>query len=70
MEKGLNPKGYLVCKYAFKRISGQPPLPIKDEDEDTKEADSSAAEQPSSPINFNVPDEDTKSPLAGSSANL
>ncbi|KAF8078592.1 PUA-like domain-containing protein [Lyophyllum atratum] len=29
LEKGLNPKGYLVCKYAFKRILGQAPLPIK-----------------------------------------
>ncbi|KAL9716215.1 hypothetical protein Ac2012v2_000661 [Leucoagaricus gongylophorus] len=27
-EKGLNPKGYLVCKYAFKRLAGQPPLPV------------------------------------------
>jgi E3 ubiquitin-protein ligase UHRF1 len=27
MEKGLNPKGYLVCKFAFVRIAGQPRIP-------------------------------------------
>ncbi|KAI0265213.1 PUA-like domain-containing protein [Gloeopeniophorella convolvens] len=26
MEGGLNPGGFLVCKFAFQRISGQPPL--------------------------------------------
>ncbi|PPQ64435.1 hypothetical protein CVT26_002142 [Gymnopilus dilepis] len=29
MEKGLNPKGYLVCKFAFKRVPEQPPLQIR-----------------------------------------
>ncbi|GLB36180.1 putative SAD/SRA domain containing protein [Lyophyllum shimeji] len=33
MEKGLNKKAYLVCKYAFKRIPGQPPLPVRDDTE-------------------------------------
>ncbi|ETW87243.1 hypothetical protein HETIRDRAFT_153833, partial [Heterobasidion irregulare TC 32-1] len=31
MEKGLNPKGYMVCKFALKRLPGQPLLP-RDED--------------------------------------
>jgi len=42
MEKGLNPKGYLVCKYAFLRVPGQSPIPRRgdeasdsDEDEDS-----------------------------------
>ncbi|TFK57273.1 hypothetical protein OE88DRAFT_1715965 [Heliocybe sulcata] len=30
LEKGLNPHGYLVCKFAFKRLPGQPPIPTKD----------------------------------------
>ncbi|KAF5367234.1 hypothetical protein D9615_010671 [Tricholomella constricta] len=43
MEKGLNPEGYLVCKFAFKRIPGQPPLPIKALGEDDEPlADTSA----------------------------
>ncbi|KAF8807436.1 hypothetical protein BYT27DRAFT_7189517 [Phlegmacium glaucopus] len=29
LEKGLNPKGYLVCKFAFKRLPGQPALPVQ-----------------------------------------
>ncbi|KAK7463605.1 UHRF1-like protein [Stygiomarasmius scandens] len=29
MEKGLNPHGYLVCKFAFKRLPNQPPLPVR-----------------------------------------
>ncbi|KAI9467196.1 PUA-like domain-containing protein [Lactarius psammicola] len=33
MEKGLNDGGYLVCKFAFRRVPGQPPLQIKDEGE-------------------------------------
>ncbi|KIM85290.1 hypothetical protein PILCRDRAFT_817291 [Piloderma croceum F 1598] len=32
MEKGLNPGGFLVCKFAFKRIADQPPLPVRDLD--------------------------------------
>ncbi|KAF9526430.1 PUA-like domain-containing protein [Crepidotus variabilis] len=45
LEKGNNPKGYLVCKYAFKRLPEQPPLSIRaegsdDEGEDNQEGDS------------------------------
>ncbi|KAH9486906.1 E3 ubiquitin-protein ligase UHRF1 [Psilocybe cubensis] len=29
MEKGMNAKGYLVCKFAFKRLPNQPPLPVR-----------------------------------------
>ncbi|KAH7880694.1 PUA-like domain-containing protein [Lentinula edodes] len=29
MQKGLNPKGYLVCKYLFKRLPDQPPIPVR-----------------------------------------
>ncbi|KAG8945284.1 hypothetical protein FRC04_001061 [Tulasnella sp. 424] len=32
MEKGLNKGGFLVCKYALKRVPGQPPLPERDLD--------------------------------------
>lgn len=42
MEKGMNPKGYLVCKFAFRRLPDQPPIPTKDEsveEEDQGEAD-------------------------------
>ncbi|KAJ6610025.1 PUA-like domain-containing protein [Mycena sp. CBHHK59/15] len=35
MEKGLNDKGYLVCKFAFKRLPGQPPLPRRETTEET-----------------------------------
>ncbi|KAF5390324.1 hypothetical protein D9757_002899 [Collybiopsis confluens] len=36
MEKGLNPKGHLVCKYLFKRLPNQPPIPIRrSEDEES-----------------------------------
>ncbi|EKD05383.1 hypothetical protein A1Q2_00342 [Trichosporon asahii var. asahii CBS 8904] len=31
MTRGLT-KGFLVCKYAFKRLPGQPPLPIREDD--------------------------------------
>ncbi|KXN89993.1 E3 ubiquitin-protein ligase UHRF1, partial [Leucoagaricus sp. SymC.cos] len=41
LEKGLNPKGYLVCKFAFKRLSGQPPLPVN---EDYEEKEGEAAD--------------------------
>ncbi|KAI0724530.1 hypothetical protein C8T65DRAFT_691548 [Cerioporus squamosus] len=33
-EKGLNEKGYLVCKFALKRLAGQAPLPVGDDDDD------------------------------------
>ncbi|KAG7099245.1 hypothetical protein E1B28_001108 [Marasmius oreades] len=35
MEKGLNRKGFKVCKFAFKRIPGQPPLPVREEGKDS-----------------------------------
>ncbi|KAK0208329.1 PUA-like domain-containing protein [Desarmillaria ectypa] len=35
IEKGLNPDGYLVCKFAFKRLPGQLPLPRRDTSEDS-----------------------------------
>ncbi|KAK7058943.1 hypothetical protein VNI00_001567 [Paramarasmius palmivorus] len=37
MEKGLNSKGYKVCKFAFKRLPNQPPLPVKDDGDDENE---------------------------------
>ncbi|KAF8203627.1 PUA-like domain-containing protein [Pholiota molesta] len=37
-EKGLNPQGYLVCKFAFKRLPNQPPLPIRVAEGDSEEA--------------------------------
>ncbi|KAF9453785.1 hypothetical protein P691DRAFT_657740 [Macrolepiota fuliginosa MF-IS2] len=33
-EKGLNQKGYLVCKYAFKRLPNQPPLSVREDYEE------------------------------------
>ncbi|TFK89773.1 hypothetical protein K466DRAFT_574615 [Polyporus arcularius HHB13444] len=33
MEKGLNPKGYLVCKFALKRVPGQAPLLLGNDDD-------------------------------------
>jgi len=46
MEKGLNDGGYLVCKFAFRRVPGQPPLQIKDEgeadDDDASDEDSAS----------------------------
>ncbi|KAG9013548.1 hypothetical protein FRB94_002142 [Tulasnella sp. JGI-2019a] len=30
MERGINKQGFKVCKYAFKRVKGQPPLPERD----------------------------------------
>ncbi|ESK88898.1 uhrf1 protein [Moniliophthora roreri MCA 2997] len=35
MEKGLNAKGFLVCKFAFKRLPDQPPLPVREDDSAT-----------------------------------
>ncbi|OBZ79154.1 E3 ubiquitin-protein ligase UHRF1 [Grifola frondosa] len=46
MERGLNPKGYKVCKFAFKRIEGQAPLQYGDDediDSDTNEGDTEDA---------------------------
>ncbi|CAE7161297.1 unnamed protein product [Rhizoctonia solani] len=31
MDRGNNPKGWKVCKFAFRRIPGQPPIPRKGE---------------------------------------
>jgi len=33
MEPGLNAKGFQVCKFAFKRVPGQPPLEERDEEQ-------------------------------------
>ncbi|KAF8316781.1 hypothetical protein DL93DRAFT_2056158, partial [Clavulina sp. PMI_390] len=41
MDQGL--EGFLVCKYAMKRLPGQPPLPTQSEDSDEEDAD--AAEE-------------------------
>ncbi|KAJ7293610.1 PUA-like domain-containing protein [Mycena rebaudengoi] len=37
MEKGLNPKGFLVCKFAFKRLPNQPALPRRDDIQEDQE---------------------------------
>ncbi|KAK0233207.1 PUA-like domain-containing protein [Armillaria fumosa] len=37
IEKGLNTGGHLVCKFAFKRLPGQSPLPRRDTSEDSTE---------------------------------
>ncbi|KAJ2920326.1 hypothetical protein MD484_g201, partial [Candolleomyces efflorescens] len=40
IEKGNNPKGYLVCKYAFKRLPNQPAIQVRDLDaEDPNDQD-------------------------------
>ncbi|TFK30471.1 hypothetical protein FA15DRAFT_9868 [Coprinopsis marcescibilis] len=44
MEKGLNDKGYLVCKYAFKRLPNQPLIPVRGEVEANEAADEDANE--------------------------
>ncbi|KAF7791834.1 hypothetical protein EIP86_002858 [Pleurotus ostreatoroseus] len=52
MERGVNPGGFKVCKFLFKRIPGQPPLPIytddgeeaENEGSEASEADATAAE--------------------------
>ncbi|KAF8350038.1 PUA-like domain-containing protein [Amanita rubescens] len=40
MEKGLNPGGHLVCKYAFKRLPGQSRIPEQDDGEGQSDSDS------------------------------
>ncbi|KEP46552.1 SAD/SRA domain protein [Rhizoctonia solani 123E] len=47
MDRGNNPKGWKVCKFAFRRIPGQPPIPRQGQapkaakaDVETKDADS------------------------------
>ncbi|KAF8501919.1 PUA-like domain-containing protein [Gautieria morchelliformis] len=42
LERGLNKNGYKVCKYAFKRLDGQLPLPAEsaEGDEDTRDLQS------------------------------
>ncbi|KAJ3511296.1 hypothetical protein NLJ89_g4188 [Agrocybe chaxingu] len=45
MEEGLNSKGYLVCRYAFKRLPGQPPLPVREEDGDQDENDDDTGDE-------------------------
>ncbi|TFK77070.1 hypothetical protein BDN72DRAFT_25255 [Pluteus cervinus] len=48
IEPGLNAGRYKVCKYAFKRLPGQPPLPVRntEEDEDGGSADGEAEDDP------------------------
>lgn len=43
MARGLT-KGLMVCRYAFKRLPGQPPLPQRDTEAEA-EAEVDAAEQ-------------------------
>ncbi|TFY80116.1 hypothetical protein EWM64_g3890 [Hericium alpestre] len=46
-EKGMNPKGYLVCKFALQRLPGQPPLPSRTKDEtgeDSADGDEDSAD--------------------------
>ncbi|KAF8973954.1 hypothetical protein BDZ97DRAFT_1912401 [Flammula alnicola] len=44
-EKGRDGKGYLVCKFAFKRLPGQPPLPVRDDKQATENADDEEIEE-------------------------
>ncbi|EKM61020.1 uncharacterized protein PHACADRAFT_247318 [Phanerochaete carnosa HHB-10118-sp] len=44
-EKGLNPKGYLVCKFIFKRIEGQPPLSVYEDEAKGSDAISDIEEE-------------------------
>ncbi|KAJ3548403.1 hypothetical protein NM688_g5305 [Phlebia brevispora] len=51
MERGLNSGGFKVCKFLFKRIEGQPPLPIytseggeEDDDDETSETEATAVD--------------------------
>ncbi|KAJ8084039.1 hypothetical protein PM082_002806 [Marasmius tenuissimus] len=80
MEKGLNPGGFKVCKFAFKvglpdckvvgvflneywmqRIPGQPPLPIRTEDdeEETEQAEESDKKSEGEEEQENEEEEDT-----------
>ncbi|KAF8591869.1 hypothetical protein K439DRAFT_1626377 [Ramaria rubella] len=46
LERGLNKQGYKVCKYAFKRMDGQPPLPSSEQGaEDDGEAQTVESEE-------------------------
>jgi len=45
MERGLNPKGFKVCKFAFKRCPNQPPIPereVASDDDDEESVESEA----------------------------
>ncbi|KDQ10475.1 hypothetical protein BOTBODRAFT_68562 [Botryobasidium botryosum FD-172 SS1] len=44
MAKGLNPKGYKVCKYAFMRVPGQPPIPRREDEVSGSEDDEEGGE--------------------------
>ncbi|CAA7266465.1 unnamed protein product [Cyclocybe aegerita] len=55
MEKGLNSK-YLICRYAFKRLPGQPPLPLRGEDDDQDENDNETGDEE----NRATPEEDNE----------
>ncbi|PVG02565.1 hypothetical protein CPB86DRAFT_780517 [Serendipita vermifera] len=39
MDVGMNPQGYKVVKFAFKRLPGQPPIPERSEDEGDEEGE-------------------------------
>ncbi|KAH9061007.1 PUA-like domain-containing protein [Lactarius vividus] len=43
MEQGLNDGGYLVCKFAFRRVPGQPPLQVKAKGETDDDHDDDSA---------------------------
>ncbi|KAF7784342.1 hypothetical protein Agabi119p4_507 [Agaricus bisporus var. burnettii] len=45
MEKGNNAKGYLVCRYVFKRLPDQPPLPVREDYEDLDSIEEPSAEE-------------------------
>ncbi|EIN13715.1 hypothetical protein PUNSTDRAFT_140194 [Punctularia strigosozonata HHB-11173 SS5] len=47
LEEGLNPKRLKVCKFAFKRLPNQPPVPVKGEDVEIKHDEELKAEESS-----------------------
>ncbi|CAG7854639.1 E3 ubiquitin-protein ligase UHRF1; AltName: Full=Nuclear protein 95; AltName: Full=Nuclear zinc finger protein Np95; AltName: Full=Ubiquitin-like PHD and RING finger domain-containing protein 1; Short=mUhrf1; AltName: Full=Ubiquitin-like-containing PHD and RING finger domains protein 1 [Serendipita indica DSM 11827] len=62
METGLNAHGYKVCKYAFKRLPDQPPIPERseeDQEEDEgQDPDAGASSVKSSPPPSSAADEE------------
>ncbi|KAI0662803.1 hypothetical protein C8Q70DRAFT_908776 [Cubamyces menziesii] len=44
MERGLNHEGYLVCKFALKRIPGQPPIQYGDDEAEDEPGSSAEAD--------------------------
>ncbi|KAI9063042.1 hypothetical protein FKP32DRAFT_1686352 [Trametes sanguinea] len=59
MEPGLNPDGFLVCKFALKRIPGQAPLQYGDDDDNEEEEEAEAASEASVKDETQADDEDT-----------